>query len=162
MLSEEKKLEITEHIVASNTLKNAPTSIAILRYLVQANIEDRFLKEGIIDIEFFGAKADDDKNNPRVRVNIYNLRKKLKSYYENEGTNDLWQIKIDKGQYAVRLLRKHSSQFVTQYCRIYFLKRPNVRITKGITTKYYKFAITVYMCQETLICLHILISSNLA
>ncbi|WP_372772405.1 hypothetical protein [Mangrovibacterium sp.] len=101
MLSTEKKLEITERIIASDTLKNAPTSIAILRYLVQANLEERSLKEGIIDIEFFGAKPEDENNNPRVRVNIYNLRKKLASYYEQEGANDPWQIKIEKGQYGV-------------------------------------------------------------
>lgn len=102
MLSKEKKLEITEGVVSSNTFKNAPTSIAILRYLVNAEIETRHLKEGIIDIEFFGAEPDTDKNNPRVRVNIYNLRNKLKSYYASEGVKDLWHIKIDKGQYEVR------------------------------------------------------------
>ena len=89
MLSEDKKIELVDRIVESDTFKNAPTSIAILRYLVKANIENRFLKEGIIDIEFFGAKPDDDKSNPRVRVNIYNLRKKLSSYYEDEGAKDL-------------------------------------------------------------------------
>lgn len=102
MLSTDKKYELLERIVESSTFKNAPTSIAILRYLVKANIEDRFLKEGIIDIEFFGAKPDEDKSNPRVRVNIYNLRKKLTSYYENEGANDQWQLKIDKGQYSLQ------------------------------------------------------------
>lgn len=102
MLTKDKKIEIIDRVVESSTLKNAPTSIAILRYLVKANIENRFLKEGIIDIEFFGAKPEDDKSNPRVRVNIYNLRKKLKRYYEEEGANDPWQIKIDKGQYSVK------------------------------------------------------------
>ncbi|WP_075590859.1 hypothetical protein [Labilibacter marinus] len=101
MLSEEKKLEITERIVKSDTFKNAPTSIAILRYLVQANIEERELKEGIIDIEFFGAKADSDKSNPRVRVNIYNLRNKLTKYYGAEGAGELWHLKIEKGQYSL-------------------------------------------------------------
>lgn len=107
MLSKEKKIEITDKIVASNTFKNAPTSIAILRYLIQANIENRPLKESIIDIEFFGGEADTEKSNPRVRVNIYNLRKKLVSYYENEGANDDWLIEIEKGQYSVRFAKKH-------------------------------------------------------
>ncbi|PKQ64277.1 hypothetical protein BZG02_05515 [Labilibaculum filiforme] len=107
MPAKDKKLEITEQIVGSNTFKNAPTSIAILRYLVQANIEDRFLKESVIDIEFFGTKADAENNNPRVRVTIYNLRNKLKNYYEREGANDLLQIKIDKGQYSVRFEKQN-------------------------------------------------------
>ncbi|GAB3666114.1 hypothetical protein GCM10028791_41910 [Echinicola sediminis] len=105
MLSKEKKLEITEQVVNSNTFMNAPTSIAILKYLVEANIEGRFLKEGIIDHEFFGAEPGAHKSTPRVRVNIYNLRKKLKNYYESEGGNDLWQIKLDKGQYSIRFER---------------------------------------------------------
>ncbi|BAX78477.1 hypothetical protein [Labilibaculum antarcticum] len=107
MLSKDKKLEITKQIVGSDTFKNAPTSIAILKYLVQSNIEDRFLKESVIDIEFFGSNSDSEKNNPRVRVNIFNLRNKLKNYYEGEGANDLWQIKIDKGQYAVRFEKQN-------------------------------------------------------
>ena len=108
MLSEEKKLELSDKIVRSNTFKNAPTSIAILRYLVQANIEDRPLKESIIDIEFFRGEPATEKSNPRVRVNVYNLRKKLASYYEKEGRNDIWQIVIDKGQYSVRFEKQGS------------------------------------------------------
>ncbi|MGQ1787623.1 hypothetical protein [Saccharicrinis sp. GN24d3] len=109
MLSKEKKEEITGKILKSETFKNAPTSIAILRYLVQANIEERDLKEGIIDIEFFGGKSDIDKSNPRVRVNIYNLRNKLSKYYNSEGVNDLWQIKIDKGQYDLRFEKNNKN-----------------------------------------------------
>ena len=102
MLSKEKKLEILDKIVASHSIENAPTSIAVLRYLVNANIEDRPLKESIIDIEFFRGNPDTEKSNPRVRVNVYNLRKKLNRYYDLEGTNDIWRVIIDKGQYNVR------------------------------------------------------------
>ncbi|MFY0625010.1 MAG: winged helix-turn-helix domain-containing protein [Reichenbachiella sp.] len=108
MPTEEKKLEIAERLILSNTFKKAPTSMALLRYLVEANIDDRFLKEGIIDIEFFGTEVDSDKNNPKVRVNIYNLRKKLDTYYKKEGANDKWQICIDKGQYSIRFERRKS------------------------------------------------------
>ncbi|WP_338237773.1 helix-turn-helix domain-containing protein [Persicobacter diffluens] len=106
MISTEEKLRITERIIESKTFRNAPTSSAILRFLVQANIEDRFLKEGIIDMEFFGGKPQDTKNNPRVRVNIYNLRKKLNTYYENEGAKEEWQAIIDKGQYSLKFEKK--------------------------------------------------------
>lgn len=107
MISENQKLEITEKIVKSDTFKNAPTSIAILKYIVQANIDGRFLKESVIDIEFFGSKINTEKSNPRVRVNIYNLRKKLTSYYEKDGVNDLWKLIIDKGQYDVRFEKQN-------------------------------------------------------
>ncbi|GAF03695.1 hypothetical protein JCM21142_62374 [Saccharicrinis fermentans DSM 9555 = JCM 21142] len=110
MLSKEKKLELAKKITQSNTFKNAPTSIALLKYLVQTNIDERELKEGIIDIEFFGGQSDKDKNNPRVRVNIFNLRNKLHKYYLSEGINDLWQLKIDKGQYRLRFEKQGLQQ----------------------------------------------------
>lgn len=109
ILSKETKLDITEKVLGSPTFKNAPTSIALLRYLVHANIEDRPLKESVIDIEFFGGEADLEKSNPRVRVNVYNLRKKLKTYYENEGAADTMHLEIEKGQYSVRFVKKRSA-----------------------------------------------------
>jgi len=112
MLSSDRKIEIAERIISSNTFKNAPTSIAILRYLVQANIENRSLKESIIDIEFFGGNTELEKSNPRVRVNIYNLRKKLDTYYENEGINETNRLVIDKGQYDIRFEEKKIAQKV--------------------------------------------------
>lgn len=102
MLTNEQKLAIAKRITESATFKHAPTSSAILLYLVEAHIDHRHLKEGIIDLEFFNANPNEDKNNPRVRVNIYNLRKKLVRYYEEEGAKEEWQVKIDKGQYDLR------------------------------------------------------------
>ncbi|GGZ38580.1 hypothetical protein GCM10007049_34670 [Echinicola pacifica] len=101
MLSQEKKNSIIEKIIASNSLKNAPTSIALLRYLAQAYRENRDLKESIIDLEFFGGDPVSSKSNPRVRVNIYNLRKRLQAYYEEDGAQDSWKIIIKKGQYGL-------------------------------------------------------------
>ncbi|WP_109829737.1 hypothetical protein [Reichenbachiella versicolor] len=109
MLSTEEKENISKRITESKTFKNAPTSIALLQYLIQANIEDRQLKEGIIDIEFFRTKPDSGKSNPKVRVNVYNLRKKLLKYYDEEGEHDTWQLIIDKGQYGVRFEKRTSA-----------------------------------------------------
>ncbi|MCL7762527.1 hypothetical protein MPF19_03805 [Polaribacter sp. Z014] len=101
LLSNEQKQEIVSKIKKSNTLKNAPTSSALLQYLHDATLNNTTLKEGVIDIDFFGNKEVTDKNNPRVRVNVYNLRKKLITYYETEGKEDLWRLHIKKGQYKV-------------------------------------------------------------
>lgn len=109
-LSDERKLEISQALVSSDTFKNAPTSIALLQYLVQANIEHRALKESIIEIEFFGGKAGSEKSTPRVRVNIYNLRKKLAQYYENEGAHDTWHITVTKGQYELRFTKQQTTK----------------------------------------------------
>lgn len=104
-LNNSQKQEIVTKIRKSNTLKNAPTSSALLQYLHDATLKDTVLKEGVIDIEFFGSKEIEDKNNPRVRVNVYNLRKKLVAYYEEEGKNELWQLAIKKGQYKVSFIK---------------------------------------------------------
>lgn len=101
MLSEQSKRSLVEKITKSSVFKNAPTSCGLLRYLVDAHIEGRSLKEGIIDMEFFNGQANPEKNNPRVRVNVYNLRKKLGAYYAEDGAADTVRLVIEKGQYDV-------------------------------------------------------------
>jgi hypothetical protein len=105
-LSETQKQTIINTIKSSSTFKNAPTSIALLQYLHEATLKNTSVKEGLIDIEFFGNKESSDTSNPRVRVNVYNLRKKLVSYYNEEGIQDDWRISIDKGQYQLRFFKK--------------------------------------------------------
>ncbi|WP_066631348.1 hypothetical protein [Labilibacter marinus] len=106
MLSKEEKLALINDIIKSKTFQKATTSSALLKYLVKAEIEDTFLKEDIIDLEFFGKKGKSDKSNTRVRVSMYNLRKKLSSYYEDDGKDNTWIVKIDKGQYSIRFEKK--------------------------------------------------------
>ncbi|PWJ37926.1 hypothetical protein [Sediminitomix flava] len=118
MISKEEKLVLVERIVGSDTFKKAPSSSAMLRYLVEVNIEDRFLKEGIIDLEFFGGKPNEIRNNPRVRVNIYNLRKKLDAYYQNEGVSDVWKLQIDKGQYGLRFEKQMAETSTPKHIQI--------------------------------------------
>lgn len=104
-LTNEEKHAIVSKIRSSSTLSNAPTSSALLQYLLDATLKNTTLKEGVIDIEFFGSKEISDRNNPRVRVNVYNLRKKLLAYYEEEGKEDAWRLWIKKGQYKVSFLK---------------------------------------------------------
>ncbi|WP_366184333.1 helix-turn-helix domain-containing protein [Flavobacterium ovatum] len=102
MLSDEKKLILCENIIKTELFQKAPKSSALLKYLVKATLAGDFLKEDIIDLEFFGDKSISDKNNPRVRVNVYNLRKKIELYYKTDGQDIQWRLIIDKGQYSVR------------------------------------------------------------
>ncbi|WP_346881162.1 hypothetical protein [uncultured Algibacter sp.] len=102
MLSDEKKLQICEDIINSDVFSKAPKSSSLLRYLVKSTVAGNYLKEDIIDLEFFGENPNTNKTSPRIRVNVYNLRKKLEKYYLTEGRNSIWKICIDKGQYSVR------------------------------------------------------------
>ncbi|RKR13286.1 hypothetical protein CLV91_2003 [Maribacter vaceletii] len=102
------KKEISSKILQSKIFLKAPKSSALLRYLVQADLEGSYLKENIIDIEFFGGNLEADKTNARVRVNVYNLRKKLEVYYASQGKEDTWRLIIDKGQYGIRYVKVSS------------------------------------------------------
>ncbi|KXX68445.1 hypothetical protein [Flammeovirga sp. SJP92] len=103
-----QKQQIVDAILQSDTFKNAPTSIALLKYLFEATYNNTPLKEGVIEMEFFRGDPD-GKSNSRVRVNVYNLRKKLTNYYSTEGADDDWELMIEKGQYGVKF-RKNTSQ----------------------------------------------------
>lgn len=54
MLSNDRKFELTENILQSKVFQKSPKSSALLRYLVKATIEGTYLKEDVIDFEFFG------------------------------------------------------------------------------------------------------------
>ncbi|TNJ46605.1 hypothetical protein KFZ70_14330 [Tamlana fucoidanivorans] len=105
-LTEKQKRKIVDTIINSNTFKKAPTSIALLLYLFEATKKEIPLKESVIDIEFFKSKNATDRTNPRVRVNAYNLRKKISQFYATEGKHDVWRLKIEKGQYQVSFYKK--------------------------------------------------------
>ncbi|NIJ46203.1 hypothetical protein FHR24_002687 [Wenyingzhuangia heitensis] len=108
-LSKEQKDEIVKTLKNSATFKKATTSAGLLHYLYQATLKEINLKESVIDYEFFGNNETNEKNNPRVRVNVYNLRKKINAYYEKEGQDEIWRLAIDKGQYRVRFYKEQKS-----------------------------------------------------
>lgn len=108
-ITEIQKDKIVKKVISSNTFKNAPTSIALLQYLHKATIKGTHLKESVIDIEFFKTENAGDRSNPRVRVNVHNLRKKISRFYETEGRNDVWRLTIDKGQYQVSFYKSESN-----------------------------------------------------
>lgn len=107
-LNNQKKEEIVTRITNSNTFKNAPTSIALLLFLFEATQKNIPLKESIIDIDFFGGFEISNKNNPRVRVNVYNLRKKLDTFYNIEAKNEEWILQILKGQYNTSFIKNET------------------------------------------------------
>ncbi|WP_298486282.1 hypothetical protein [uncultured Maribacter sp.] len=115
------KREISSKILQSKIFLKAPKSSALLRYLVKADLEGNYLKENIIDIEFFGGDLEGDKTNARVRVNVYNLRKKLNIYYASEGKEDAWRLIIDKGQYGIRYAKVSSIKKKTKNINLWQL-----------------------------------------
>ncbi|WP_075590838.1 hypothetical protein [Labilibacter marinus] len=110
MLNPEKKKELLQQILDSDIFKKSPSSSALLRYLVEKNIEGAHLKENVIEVELYGDRQDSDVINPRVRVNIYHLRKKLTAYYQGEGKNNEYEAIIKKGQYNLKFKQRFSKK----------------------------------------------------
>ncbi|MBU2948003.1 hypothetical protein [Zobellia uliginosa] len=88
-------------IISSKSFGNSTTYANLLRYLVQCTIEEDVPKETTIATEIFGKKEFDPSQSTLIRVYIYNLRKKLRTYYQKEGTEDQIILRIPKGSYKV-------------------------------------------------------------
>ncbi|TSE10809.1 MULTISPECIES: helix-turn-helix domain-containing protein [Aquimarina] len=104
LLDDEKK-RILECILSSKGFSKSPTSTNLLRFLVEATLSKKQLKETTIGIEIFGKQFLEQNNSSSIRVNIYNLRKKLEKYYQTEGKDEPWKIVIDKGQYYTSFIQ---------------------------------------------------------
>ncbi len=112
MISENQIKIALEKIVQSSTFKTSQTYQNLLKYLVEASLKNKSLKEYDIAIEIFGKDATyNPSEDPIVRVYVSNLRKKLKQYYNNEGKHDKIRFDIPSGHYEVKFLPAKSSPF---------------------------------------------------
>ncbi|UCS93895.1 helix-turn-helix domain-containing protein [Echinicola marina] len=98
------KLELIDRITNSDTFKRSQSSCVLLRFLTEATLAGRDLKETTIGMELYGKSYEDEKSAAHIRVNVYHLRKKLEKYYQKEGSKDGWKVVIEKGQYAVNFI----------------------------------------------------------
>ncbi len=79
----------------------------LLNYLVDASEKGLVPKEVTIAYEVFNIDAGRDSvNEANIRVYIHNLRKKLDTYYNNEGKDDKIILKIPKGRYKVEYVKR--------------------------------------------------------
>lgn len=89
-----------QRIIYSKGFGHSKTYASLLSYILHASVKGQVPKEISIAIDVFGK---DENYNPAqdtlVRVYMYNLRKKLKYYYEHEGKEESYQITIPKGKY---------------------------------------------------------------
>lgn len=89
--------------IAESKYFTSANDVKLLQYLINSTLEEKTLKETIIAIDVFGRDASfDPSSDSIVRSNIYNLRKKLESYYRNEGASDKIRFVIPKGSYQVQ------------------------------------------------------------
>lgn len=138
LITDKQKQYIIQKIRSSETFKKASTSNAILKYLNDATLKGEDLNENVINIDFFGRKEFEEMNNSKVRVSVYNLRKKLNDYYKSEGKKDKYYVKIKKGQY-----------------KVFFIPNPSRHRFRNINWK------TIALYSALTICLSLLIITNI-
>lgn len=96
-----------DKILESNEFSSTDKYKNLLQFLVEQSFKGEVPKELTIAHEVFGMSLDSNQNGDiNIRVYVYNLRKKLDSYYRGEGHNDPFQFTIPKGRYKVELIEK--------------------------------------------------------
>lgn len=96
-------LVLVEKIIDSCSFGRSDTYANLLRYLMTCSIEDQVPKEATIAAEIFGKTNFDPSQSTLVRVYLYNLRKKLKKYYSQEGADDPIRLHIPTGSYRIEM-----------------------------------------------------------
>jgi hypothetical protein len=101
-ITPEQILEQMNRILASRHLRQARSLEKFLSYVIEKKLagDEDELKEYTIGLEVFARGNDyDPRRDAVVRVQANVLRKRLTSYYEDEGINDRIVIEIPKGHY---------------------------------------------------------------
>ena len=97
-------------ILQSSEFQNSTKYKKLLEYLVKSTLEGKVPKEITIAMELFDVEMKDDTlGDTNIRVYIHNVRKKLDTYYINEGKNDKIQFRIPKGRYKVEFAKRKDS-----------------------------------------------------
>lgn len=114
-LSAETKRELGQKVVSSETFRKSDRLQKILLYLIEASIRSEVPKGVTIILEVFGKGAlNSDNGTANIHANIYQLRKKLKDYYDSEGQNDDYIISLASGEYSLLFTRNQNTAYQVQ------------------------------------------------
>src|SRR4051812_49424055 len=98
-----------ERVLASRTFGRSERLRAFLRYVCEAELDGRAqeINEYALGVTALGRSPDySPSEDSSVRSRAYELRSKLRTYYDSEGADDPIQIEIDKGAYVPRFTRR--------------------------------------------------------
>ncbi|MFY0654879.1 MAG: helix-turn-helix domain-containing protein [Cyclobacteriaceae bacterium] len=101
--------EIVNRIIKSSSFGSSNTYANLLIYLVDCTLSNEVPKESTIGAQLFGLNPGEQYDTAKVRVYIFNLRKKLEAYFNNEGTSEDFILTIPKGGYKVELVKRKKS-----------------------------------------------------
>lgn len=86
-------------ICEDRSFEKSPRNVRLLKFLIDKAITETDVNEYIVGLELFEKNYKPENNDSKVRVYMFNLRKKLEEYYNNAGKNDELKFVLNKGQY---------------------------------------------------------------
>ena len=92
-----------QRLLASPAFADAPRLRSLLAFLVEQTLCGHAgeIKESVIAVEVFGRAPDfDPRADSVVRVQVRNLRAKLRAYYDQEGRDDRIRFDLPSGSYV--------------------------------------------------------------
>src|SRR5437660_5095919 len=101
ILLEDRKAAVSA-VLESKEFARAPALAKLLKYLCEKTFEGRVheIKEFSIATEVYGRNQSfGERRDSVVRVEVSRLRKRLRNYYEHEGSHHSLQIVIPPGTY---------------------------------------------------------------
>jgi hypothetical protein len=107
----ERVVQELEAILANHHFRGSKRYPALLKYVVDANLEGRTgdLKERTLGIEVFGRAPDYDTSaDPVVRFSASEVRKRLAQYYHEQGDRPGLQIELPLGSYVPQFFLRNS------------------------------------------------------
>lgn len=110
MTNKQSNRDLIDRIVSSKEFKDSAIYKSLLVYIYESNEKGIVPKESSIAIDVFHKNLSETMDKQSiVRVYIHNLRKKLDSYYRNEGKDDSLKINIPKGKYNIEYHKEKNS-----------------------------------------------------
>lgn len=98
--------EALNRICSDKLFKRSHSNELLLRFLVDQAYLKADVKEQVIGLELFKKDYNSEQNDSKIRVAVYYLRNKLKSYYAENGKDEEIRFEIEKGQYNLSFISK--------------------------------------------------------
>lgn len=117
-----------ERLSKSKTFQGAERNIRILRFLVKCYLNQVHVKEAVLQTEVFQKAEKEEPHDAKVRVCMFNLRKKLEKYYRTEGINDELIFRIKKGQYNLSVHHKEAPHQEKEFSKKYLYPIPIILV----------------------------------
>jgi Malectin domain len=114
----EAEREALRAVLESKSFTRSPNLIKLLQYVCERYFEQDTadLKEYAIAVDVFNrAQTFDGNEDSIVRVEAHRLRKKLREFYAEDGSNQPFTIVIPTGQYAPEFVPRHTRPAVEEH-----------------------------------------------